>query len=87
MTEGWTIKEAGAVLDVNPKKIPQALYPSYFKIAKLMLADPYKTHVDMLKFMAHLVHEQDDETPGSSAAPTPSSRPARLSRPSSVSPS
>lgn len=40
---GWDIKSAGIVLDMNPKKIPQALGPTFNKVARLMLADPSKT--------------------------------------------
>lgn len=43
MNLGWSIKEAGAVLGIHPKKIPQAIGPAKRKIAKLMLADPLRT--------------------------------------------
>lgn len=56
---GWTIKEAGAVLGVHPNKVPQALRPALEKVARLLVADPAKTLVDLTAVMQRIVAESD----------------------------
>lgn len=43
MNEGFTIKEAGAALGINPHKVMQSVRPAAIKIMRLLLADPAKT--------------------------------------------
>ena len=57
MTKGWSIKDAGRVLGINPKKVPQALAPAMRKIARLMLVDSRATMTDLLAAMQQA--EQD----------------------------
>lgn len=58
MRTGWSIKEAGHVLGVNPKKVSQALTPALHKIARLMLADPVATVAELHAAMASIAAEQ-----------------------------
>lgn len=44
---GWDCKSAARVLDMSPKKIPQALVPTFRKVAKLMLDNPSKTLAEL----------------------------------------
>lgn len=58
MRTGWSIKEAGAVLDINPNKIPQALDPAVQKIAKLYDADAVATMEMILERVKELRTER-----------------------------
>lgn len=49
MRLGWSIKDAGRVLGVHPKKAPQAMRPAIRKFARLLLADPEATLIDLLE--------------------------------------
>ncbi len=57
MRDGWSIKDAGEVLGINPKKIPQAIDPAFLKVAKLELADPFRTKLEMVKAMRQAIRE------------------------------
>lgn len=54
MRAGWDLKSAAHVLDVHPKKVPQAIGPAFIKVARLMLADPRKTMIELNEAMSRV---------------------------------
>lgn len=60
MRDGWSIKDAGAVLGIAPTKVPQAITPAFRKVARLMLADPYATQIELLSAMIAVRAELDE---------------------------
>ena len=64
MRNGWSIKDAGRVLGIAPTKVPQAINPAFLKVARLMLANPYKTHRELMAALetieAELVEREYD---------------------------
>lgn len=59
MRQGWTDKEASAVIGVHPAKVSQALTPALRKLALLMRADPLKTMQALMEAMEDLRAEED----------------------------
>jgi hypothetical protein len=55
--DGWSLKETARVLGIHPNKVPQALTPALFKIAKLMIADPIRTSRELLYAMEQVEQE------------------------------
>jgi len=55
--DGWSLKDAGAVLHVHPNKVTQAMTPAFLKVAKLMMHDPLRTWIELLLAMEQV--EQD----------------------------
>lgn len=47
------------MLGVHPAKVSQSLNPALLKIARLMLADPLRTSLDIIAAMRELRIEQD----------------------------
>jgi len=60
MRAGWSIKEAGAVLGISPTKVTQSIEPAFAKVARLMLADPYTTNIELLSAMMKVKAELDE---------------------------
>lgn len=61
MREGWSCKDAAAVLGISPTKVPQAIGPAFIKVARLMVADPRRTHVELLAAMEEAMSERELE--------------------------
>jgi len=54
MRTGWSLKHAGAVLDVHEKRVTQALDPALIKIALLMRVNALATHEAIMDQMSRL---------------------------------
>ena len=65
MRTGWTNKEAGPILGLDPgpkgtyPKVSDAMNPAFVKVAKLMRADPHKTLRQILETMDSLPPESE----------------------------
>ena len=46
-------------MQISPTKIPQAIGPAFLKVAKLMMADPHKTMIELNEVMADLTAEAE----------------------------
>lgn len=55
---GWDCKSAARVLNMHPKKVPQALAPAFLKIAKLFRADPRLTMIEITEALERLEQEE-----------------------------
>jgi len=56
---GWSIKAAGAVLGIHPNKVTQAITPAFTKVAKLLLADPAATCIEMMEAIRRVQAERE----------------------------
>ncbi len=51
----WTGKDAAPILGTEyPSKVSQMMNPAFEKIAKLMLADPFRTLCGLVVWMIHV---------------------------------
>jgi len=66
--EGWDCKSGAAVLGIHPCKFTTAADPAFTKVARLMMADPYRTHVELLRAMARVEAELLDRETDARAA-------------------
>lgn len=61
MRDGWSIKDAGRVLDIHPNKVTQAIGPAFLKVARLMDADARATAAELLAALEQVQQERFEE--------------------------
>ncbi len=61
MRDGWTLKDAAAVLGIHERRVTQSLDPTLTRIARLWRADPTRTMQAILAALASLDPMTPDE--------------------------